>query len=120
MREGARYPNCFDPYLRYAISTDFKYFRFFDEEKNFRLFFLVEFKQDKGAADEFERKMNPRHQPPLVEIGPADHESRYATVRGRRAAVDPGKFDIWRDHVSRVELSLPLTPSAEFEVERRR
>ena len=33
MPEGESYPRCFGPYLRYAISTDFEYFEFFDEER---------------------------------------------------------------------------------------
>ena len=36
-------PNCFDPYLRYAIASDFKYFEFFDA-RNFKLSLLVEFR----------------------------------------------------------------------------
>ena len=45
-----RLPSCFDPYLRYAISTDFRNFQFFDEqhkfydENHFRLFLFVEVK----------------------------------------------------------------------------
>jgi hypothetical protein len=42
-------PNCFGPYLRYAIATDFKYFESFDD-RGFRLFLLVEFKDLTTAA----------------------------------------------------------------------
>ena len=28
----AELPSCFDPYLRYAITTKFKYFEFFDDK----------------------------------------------------------------------------------------
>ena len=42
-------PRCFDPYLRYAIATDFMNFASFDPEA-FRVFLLVEFKSlDKAA-----------------------------------------------------------------------
>ena len=48
MPEDHRYPKCFGPYLRYAISTDFKYFEFFDD-RYFKLFLLVEFKSAMDA-----------------------------------------------------------------------
>ena len=35
-------PNCFDPYLRFAISTGFRDFNSFDPKRKFELFFLVE------------------------------------------------------------------------------
>ena len=41
MPEPRSYPKCFGPYLRYAISTDFRNFEFFDSKS--ALFFLVEF-----------------------------------------------------------------------------
>ncbi len=114
MADREQYPKCFDPYLRYAISTEFRDFEFFEES---RLFFLVEFKQA-GAAGDFEHAMiapNPPGQPHpdrAVEVGPADEETRYVTVRGKRAAVEPSAFYIWENFVSRVELSLPLKPSS--------
>ena len=45
----AELPSCFDPYLRYAIATNFKYFELFDD-KNFKLFLLVEFKDAAGSG----------------------------------------------------------------------
>ena len=107
-------PNCFDPYLRYAIATDFKYFEFFDDD-DFRLFLLVEFKDAKNAA-QFEKEMtamDDNHDgKPGIEFGPAHRKSRYATIRGFKAAVGPPTFGSWNDHVSRVELSLPVRPTA--------
>jgi hypothetical protein len=109
MREGDPYPDCFDPYLRYAISTDFEYFEFFDGRKSFRLFFLAEFKQA-DFAPEFEREM--RKAGFSVEFGPALDNIRYATLRTRTSAVlNPRAYPIWDRYVSRVELSLPLKPS---------
>jgi len=55
MPEGRPYPTCYEPYLRYAISTNFRNVQFFDD-KMFSLFLLVELKQAEQAA-EFERKM---------------------------------------------------------------
>lgn len=105
---GDGYPKCFDPYLRYAILTNFKTFESFDEKK-FRLFLLVEFKQA-DLATSFKKAM-PRES--NIELGPVDNQSRYVTMRARMAAVlKPGVFHIWRKYVSRVELSLPLKPTA--------
>jgi hypothetical protein len=121
MAEGAHYPKCFDPYLRYAISTDFKNFEFFDEEKGFRLFFLVEFFQA-ALAKEFVDNLNkalsasyPKLPMPFVYLGPADDSTPYSTMGGRTVAVTaatPGSavFDLWEKYVSKVELSLPLKP----------
>ena len=104
-------PSCFDPYLRYAITTDFKYFEFFDESA-FKLFLLVEFKDAVHAA-EFEQEMDEdRHEAkPGIEFGPTLSSSRYATIRAFKAAVGPPTFGSWKRHVSRVELSLPVKPT---------
>jgi hypothetical protein len=114
MREGIRYPNCFDPYLLYAISTDFRYFEFFDEKS--KLFFLVEFKRAEGAK-KFADEMNSANALFSVVLVPANGHTRYATVRSEKAAVvdavhGSNAFRIWQEHVSRVELSLPLKSSA--------
>jgi hypothetical protein len=102
-------PKSFDPYLRYAIATDFETFESFDE-KTFRLFFLVEFRRP-GLATSFERRM--KEAGFEVEFGPYDDDSRYVTLRtGTAAVTDPHAYRIWNDFVSRVELSLPLKLSA--------
>jgi hypothetical protein len=117
MAKSYRYPKCFGPYLRYAISTDFRNFEFFDE-KNFKLFFLVEFKRADLLAD-FDRDMNVAGV--LVEFGPADDNSRYVTARtDKSAALDAGPHRVWDKYVSKVELSLPLKPSLEHMLNRRR
>jgi hypothetical protein len=105
-------PRCFDPYLRYAISTDFSNFEFFDENEKFKLFFLVEFKDGVQGKD-FADDMNGYNSSFAVELVPADPNT-YATMRSNKAAVtglDQGAVDIWEKYVSRVELSLPLKPS---------
>jgi hypothetical protein len=115
MPEGRPYPNCYEPYLRYAISTNFSNFQFFDE-RNFSLFLLVELKQAKHAAD-FERGMvnfgavfGPEFGRP--EFGPNIRRTRYVTMRAGTAAVlDYDAFDVWNKYVSRVELSLPVKPA---------
>ncbi|HYP13905.1 MAG TPA: hypothetical protein VEQ63_08265, partial [Bryobacteraceae bacterium] len=101
-------PQSFDPYLRYAIAAEFTNFECFDE-KNFRLFFLVEFKRA-GLAQAFEEAM--RAAEFEVEFCPRDDRSRYATLRTHKATVtDRRAYPIWNEFVSRVELSLPIMPS---------
>jgi hypothetical protein len=114
-----RLPSCFDPYLRYAILTDFRNFQFFDEkhkffhEDNFRLLLLVEVKRA-GMVAEFEKEMtDPKFDREFrAEFGPDVGQTRYATLRCRKAAViDPRALHLWREYVSRVELSLPVKPA---------
>jgi hypothetical protein len=127
MAEGDGYPKCFGPYLRYAISTHFESFEFFDERKNFRLFFLVEFKQTDPASTSTQDDPASNFQDAMknvgvsVEFGPAEDKTPYATMRTSTLAVlEPHiveKYYIWDKYVSRVELSLPVKPSpppAEF------
>ncbi len=122
MPDGESYPSCFGPYLRYAIDSDFenfstdfenfgKTFRFFDEER-FRLPLLVELKQAE-LVRAFEQAMGARDEFG-AEFGPDVGKTRYATMRCRKAAVTDqyGAFRIWREYVSRVELSLPVRPSS--------
>ncbi|XSC45303.1 hypothetical protein ACF1BQ_003760 [Bradyrhizobium sp. RDT10] len=122
MPDGERYPICFGPYLRYAIDSDFenfstdfedfgKKFQFFDEDR-FRLLLLVELKQPE-FVDKFESAMGARDEFG-TEFGPDVGNTRYVTMRCRKAAVTNqfGAFRIWREFVSRVELSLPVRPSS--------
>jgi hypothetical protein len=108
-------PNCFDPYLRYAISTDFRYFDSFDPARSFDLFFLVEL-NDPGTGKDFRDAMNAYDSSfhvKLGPVGPAEQNTSYVTLRCSRSAVvdlDRGAVDIWEAYVSRVELSLPLPP----------
>jgi hypothetical protein len=109
MPKSGRYAKCFDPYLRYAISTRFENFEFFGNEK-FRLFFLVEFKeaaQPKKFAEEMELAGSP------VVFGPAKDQTLYATVHaGISAVLNSHALRVWDKHVSKVELSLPLKSSS--------
>ena len=104
------FPSSFDPYLRYGIRTNFADFEFFDDE-NFKLFFLVEFKEP-ALADEFAEQMgaagfNVRLDPILE-----GEQTRYRTLHSQKSAVtDPGTFPFWNKYVDRVELSLPLKPN---------
>ena len=110
------YPTCFGPYLRYAIATEFENFEFFRGE--FALFFLVEFRKA-GLADKFGSEMNRIGLP--VKFGPTVEDPahmRYSTMFASRSAVTepdaisqdglPTWKEIWEEHVSRIELSLPL------------
>ena len=72
-------PNCFDPYLRYAIWTRFKNFKFSADKK---LFLFVELKD----AERW-RSSRKRWQIPTLpsEFGPDVGHTRYATLRaGKR------------------------------------
>ena len=116
------YPTCFGPYLRYAISTQFRDFVPFDE-KSSKLFFLVEFipaSHDKpDPAGEFETKMKAAGF--QIQFGPADDNTPYATLRADKPAVlSPRSFDSWNGYANRVELSLPLSPSFSAGFERRK
>jgi hypothetical protein len=111
-------PGCFGPYLRYAISTDFRNFASFDN-KSFKLFLLVEFKDAKMAKAFAQEMDDDRHdEKPGIEFGPTDRESRYATIRGSKAAIGQPTYAQWNKYVSRVELSLPVKPNVEIARER--
>jgi len=125
MPDGETYPSCFGPYLRYAIDSDFKNFStdfedfgkkfpFFDEDR-FRLPLLVELKHAE-LVREFEHAMGEPEEFG-AEFGPDVGKTRYVTMRCREAAVTDrsGAFRIWREFVSRVELSLPVMPSSPTE-----
>ncbi len=100
----AELPTCFDPYLRYAIASDFKDFEFFDAS-NYKLSLLVEFRTV-ALARTFDTDMKS-----AIEFGPADLGAIYATIRAHKSVVtDPSTFPIWNKCVSRVELSLPVKP----------
>jgi hypothetical protein len=122
MPDGESYPSSFGPYLRYAIDSDFKNFStdfedfgkkfpFFDEDR-FRLSLLVELKHARLVHD-FENAMGEPEEFG-AEFGPDVGKTRYVTMRCRAAAVTDqhGAFPIWREFVSRVELSLPVMPSS--------
>jgi len=122
MPDSEPYPSCFGPYLRYAIDSDFENFstdfedfgkklRFFDEDR-FRLFLLVELKHAE-LVGRFENAMGERDDFG-TEFGPDVGETRYVTMRCRKAAVTDrlGAFSIWRLYALRVELSLPVMPSS--------
>src|SRR4051812_39395480 len=90
------YPECFDPYLRFAISTEFENFKedfaqrreTFDD-KQFRLLLLIELKEA-GMAAEFEKKLEDLDAEFGIELGPdvGDiNKTRYETMRCRKQAV---------------------------------
>lgn len=105
-------PKCFQTYLRYAISTDFRNFEFFDE-RHFSLLLLVELKRAE-QADDFEKQMAKFD----AALGPQFGREfdvgrlRYVTMRASKAAVlHRDTVPIWDEYVSKVELSLPIKPS---------
>jgi hypothetical protein len=109
MPEGD-HPKCFDPYLRYAITTHFRHFGSGDE-KSFKLFFLAEFDQANSTPRhdlETHFKMEMESAGVSVEFGPAEDNTPYVTVRTNKHAVYPPASYIWDRYFSKVELSLPL------------
>jgi hypothetical protein len=115
MPEPRSYPKCFGPYLRYAISTDFRNFEFFDLQS--ALFFLVEFHKT-ANQDDFVREMK-KHHGVVVDLGPSDN-TRYATMLATKAVVAGTALDEWDNFVSRVELSLPLKPKERLQFQARK
>ncbi|WP_108515423.1 hypothetical protein [Bradyrhizobium algeriense] len=110
MPEPRSYPKCFGPYLRYAISTDFRNFEFFDLQS--ALFFLVEFKTaEKDQHRRFVDDVAKAHGG-AVDLSPPNG-TRYATMFATKSAVAGEALDVWDRFVSRVELSLPLKPKFE-------
>ncbi|WP_315777274.1 MULTISPECIES: hypothetical protein [unclassified Bradyrhizobium] len=122
------YPRCFDPYLRYAISTEFKNFEEnlqekwdrFDDDK-YRLLLLIELKEAGTAADfaKVAGQLEPT-QPEFattkygIELAPYAADSRYLTMRCRASAVLDSALheSVWGNYVNRVALSLPVKPSS--------
>jgi hypothetical protein len=105
-----RYPNCFDPYLRYGIRTHFADFQFFDD-KIFKLYFLVEFKEP-ALADEFVAQMGAAGFDIRLDPILQGEQTRYRTLHAQKSAVtDHRAFPYWDKYVDRVELSLPLRPT---------
>jgi len=114
MLEGSQYPNCYEPYLRYAISTDFRNFEAFDEER-FALLLLVELHHAERVAEfarriaRFDAALGPQFGDNFPHVGP----TRYVTMRAsKRAVTEEDAVPIWNDFVSRVELSLPVKPAS--------
>jgi hypothetical protein len=132
----AELPKCFDPYLRYAISTGFENFKPVDarnsqgadagnskgaDARNSRranaisgsidgrkLFLLVEL-FDAGLVKEFEDQMINRDVG--ADFGPNVGQTRFTVLRAATDAVSGKNFDLWNKYVHRVELSLPVQPS---------
>src|SRR5271165_3216953 len=108
-------PECFGPYLRYAITTKFRNFENvykYDESQKFKLLLLVEFKA--GVSwNNFLDAMNAGNGQDkfAVVLGwktSLENNSRYATVHCKKAAVESDGWAIWDEYASRVELSLPM------------
>lgn len=128
MPDRKQYPKCFGPYLRYAISTEFDCFKFVDEDKNFNLFLLIEFKTTRRGgefsprrADEFVDLINPflsgNSPSESAYLTPADDNAPYGTLIAPIAAVTTTEDRqrslslLWDRFASRVELSMPLKRS---------
>jgi hypothetical protein len=104
------FPKCYDPYLRYAIATEFRTFEPFGDTKT-RLFFLGEFKQPatKAVKKAFVDEMLSLARVDDIEYGPADEVTPYVTLRTKKNAVlVEHALAIWDRHFLRVALSLPL------------
>jgi hypothetical protein len=115
----AHLPKCFDPYLRYAISTGFANFKFPDDRK---LSLFVELKPNEQVAKFEDAMTDPKVAGKFgAEFGPDVGRTRYATLLANKAAVlDDEAFRIWNQFVSRVELSLPVKPSVSVKFAKRK
>lgn len=105
------FPKCFDPYLRFAITTKFRPFRPFDGQ--LRLFLLGEFKEPatKAVKQAFIQEMGAA-EVSGIEYGPADEKTRYVTLRtGQDAVQNEAALEVWDRFFTRVSLSLPLKAS---------
>ena len=112
-KQAFSFPKCFDPYLRYAISTGFADFDFLHKDASVELFFLVEFDEVAAKQPDPESSFADAMKPysTEVEFGPANDRTRYRSLRTDRLAVlDTNAAKVWDQHFSRVELSLPLKP----------
>lgn len=104
------FPQCFGPYLRYAIVTNFSDFKLLKKRKQ-KLFLLVAFKRA-GSASAFVEAMR-REVSIEVELGPDSEQRRFTTVLTSSAGVSkPGTAAIWDAFVDQVELSLPIERAA--------
>jgi hypothetical protein len=101
-------PNCFGPYLRFAIATGFRNFKKFDEKKQ-KLFLLVVFKRSDSASafvDAMQRQASVE-----VDLGPDSEQRRYATLFTTTHGVTRHEtVAVWDAYVEQVELSLPIEP----------
>lgn len=100
-------PECFDPYLRYAIGVDFRNFELFDDKK-LQLLLLVKFK-DYAAVQSFLDEMKDLQI--KVDLGPTYKDALHVPVRAPKEAVASNTFSIWRHRADAVELSLPVKPT---------
>src|SRR5215813_4870969 len=116
MSDGENFPNCFGPYLRYAIRKDFDVVSF---AKNSRLLLLlVEFRNGYSAtsfASELRRVRKKDNTE--IEFSPQEAGFHHVTLIADRAVVVPSRQDrdtvadwisAWETQAFRVELSLPL------------
>ena len=114
------YPKCFDPYLRYAISTNFRTFEPFEGDSRNKgasnLFFLAEFIEGRRANEATKKAFVEEMQGAArvtVEFGPSEEETRYVTMRTEKKAVlNSSALKLWDKYFSRVALSLPLSASS--------
>lgn len=119
MAESESYPTSFGPYLRYAITTGFRNFALLRrnvhsvDKKPHSLFLLVRF-HEAGMAGDFKRDLqavDPKNTEFAIEFGPDEVNARHVTVIADKAVVASATFEVWNKYVSKVELSLPMSPT---------
>lgn len=105
---GPATPDCFGPYLRYAIATGFSDFTSAVGVLP-PLFLLVAFKQP-GSATAFANRMQ-QEAAISVTLGPDSDRGRFATAfTGPAGVTKPDAIPVWEAWVDRVELSVPIEP----------
>lgn len=106
MATDSQYPSCFDPYLIYAINTEFRDFQV-EPRPRYPLNLLVELKP--SNSDSMDGAQAPGA---ATSAEPSGSEAwGYVTVQCKESFVTDEKYrKFWEDFVSRVELSVPVWP----------
>ena len=113
MLERKTCPRSFDPYLRYAIATGFRYFVSSDKGAGFRLLLLVQLAQGITVC-KFRRALRAQKGGKEVQVGPTEDDAGFVTMRIEKALLlDLSKdwLKFWDDYTSLVTLSLPIRPA---------
>lgn len=102
------HPACFGPYLRYAIDTEFKYFK--PTSPDVRIALLVELRPHVSAQKFFDAIHRAR--PPLrgdAIVGPTEDDAPYVSVRGGQEIVCDARWRaLWDALALRVALTMPV------------
>lgn len=103
------HPRCFDPYLRFAIDTGFRYFQRLGDDR--RIALLVQLAAGRDAQA-FSRDIDRAGLPGHPEIGPTEDDAPFVSLRGEVLLVtDPRWIALWDALALQVALALPIRPT---------